>query len=209
LSRSLRLLVLLVAVAAGCAPRARQLAGTPSVARLPVTELQGARQIVFRWSYEEGSLHAGGEGVASVAAPDSARLDLFLDGGLGGGRALLFGDSLVVLGGDGIRRFLPPPPLLWASLGRLAVPSAADTAARSEGAVLRADIGAEPRYRATFDSTGLARLERIAGGRIMEWVARTDARNVRYVNEAARRSLTIVITRNEAVEGFDASFWDH
>jgi hypothetical protein len=208
LSRSLCLLVILMTVAAGCAPRARQLPGTPSVARLPDTELHGSRRIVFRWRYEEGSLHAGGEGVASVTAPDSARLDLFLDGGMGGGRAFLFGDSLEVLGGDAIRRFLPPPALLWAALGRLAVPPAADTTARSDGSVLRADIGSEPVYRATFDRAGLGRLERIDGGRIVEWVSRSDSGSVRYVNEAARRSLAIVITRNEVVEAFDASFWE-
>lgn len=209
---SLSVAALALAVLVGCAPRARPLAGVPTVERLPDTSIKGAMRMVFRWRYEEGTLHASGEGVARVVGPDSARLDLFVDGGLGGGTAFLIGDTLEVPGGESLRRFLPPPPLLWAALGRLAVPPAADTSARLEGSVLRVDIGREPVYRATFDPDGLRRLERIVDGRIVEWVSREggrrDGEQVRYVHESARRSLTLVVTSTARVEGFDANIWD-
>ncbi|HEX5830533.1 MAG TPA: hypothetical protein VFY16_06090 [Gemmatimonadaceae bacterium] len=211
-SSSLSLATFALAIVVGCAPRARPLTGVPSVERIPDTAIAGAMRVVFRWRYEEGALHAAGEGIARIVGPDSARLDLFVDGGLGGGTAFLIGDVLEVPGGESLRRFLPPPPLLWAGLGRLAVPAAADTTARLEGTVLRADIGREPVYRATFDVDGLRRLERITDGRIAEWVSRDggrqDREQVRYVNEGARRSLTIAVTSTERVEGFDADIWD-
>ena len=207
LTRSLRPLAALSLLAAACAPRAAPLVGAPAPARLPAAQLEGAQRVVFRWAMEDGTLVARGEGVARIAAPDSARLDFFLDGGMGGGTAFLIGNALDAPGGDFVQRLLPPPALLWASLGRLAVPPAADTAARAEGTTLRADIGADPVFRVTFDGNALRRLERIEGGRLQEWVARpTDAR-VEYRHEASRRRLWLDITRVERVEGFDAAIW--
>ena len=96
-----------------CAPRAGKLAGTPTPVRFPNTDLaKGHQRIVFRWEYVDLALAAKGEGVARIAAPDSVRLDFFLDGGLGGGFAILVGDSLTTPGGDDVRRYLPPVPLL-------------------------------------------------------------------------------------------------
>jgi len=192
----------------GCAPRAAPLDGAPAPARLPTAQLTGAQRIQFRWSYDDGSLIGRGEGLARVAAPDSARLDFFMDGGLGGGgTAFLLGDSVDAPGGDFVRRLLPPPALLWASLGRLAVPAAADTTARTDGALLRADIGRDPVYRVTFDGAALRRVERIAGGRLQEWVTRTSNAVVEYRHETSGRRLVLEITRQERVEGFDASIW--
>lgn len=199
--------VLLALVAAGCAPRARPLTGAPAPAAFPDTRLRGAEQVVFRWRYDDGSLVARGEGVARIAAPDSVRIDLFVDGGMGGGVAFLIGDRLEAPGGDMVRRLLPPPPLLWASLGRLAVPAAADTTARVEEGVLRADIGTDPVYRAEFMGPELRRLARIDGGRLHEWVRRSADSTVEYRHEASGRKLQLDINRRERVEGFDASIW--
>ena len=200
--------VALVATLPGCAPRARPLAGSPAPARLPPAQLAPGRQrIDFRWEYRDGDLLARGEGVARVAAPDSVRLDLFLDGGLGGGYAIVIGDEIYTPTGDQARRVLPPAPLLWASLGRLAVPPSPDTTARVDGGALRADIGRDPTWRATFDSAGLTRLERIQGGRLQEWAARDGAKHVRYENPLAQRTLTLDITRTQGVGEFDAAIW--
>ena len=197
----------MAAAIAACAPRARPLVGAPAPAAFPDTRLRGAERVVFRWTYDDGSLVARGEGVARIAAPDSVRLDLFVDSGMGGGTAFLIGDQLEAPGGDLVRRLLPPPALLWASLGRLAVPAAADTVARLEGAVLRADIGTEPVYRAAFEGTRLRRLERIDGGRVQEWVDRGTGASVQYEHESSGRKLSLSITTRERVEGFDASIW--
>lgn len=199
-----------LAMALGCAPKARPLAGAPTPARLPAAELPPGRQRVdFRWEYRDGDLLASGEGVARVAAPDSVRLDLFLAGGLGGGYAIVIGNEIYTPAGDQARRVLPPAPLLWASLGRLAVPPAADTTARVDGGVLRADIGRDPTWRVTFDSAGLTRLERIQGGRLQEWAQRDGASRVRYEHVLSQRSLKLDITRTQGASEFDAAIWRH
>lgn len=196
-------------VAAGCAPRAGHLAGNvaPEV-RLPDTALpSGSQRVTFEWEYrEQDGFSARGDGVARIAAPDSARMDFFVTGGFGGGWALLIGDALTIPGPDFVRRFVPPAPLLWAALGRLAVPAAADTTARTSGDTLRADIGREPTWRVTFVGPTLARVERIDGGRIVEWLSR-DSTRLRYENETGHRSLTLRVQRVESVSGFDPSTW--
>lgn len=204
--RSPRLVAVLALAAAACAPRAAPLTGAPVPARLPDARVSTPRQIVFRWELEDGSLVARGEGVARVAPPDSARLDFFLDGGAGGGTAFLIGDVLEAPGGDFVQRLLPPPPLLWASLGRLAVPPG-DTVARLDDAVLRADIGRDPVYRVSFQGDSLRRVERIDGGRLHEWVARDADGRVEYRHEASGRRLSLTITRVLSPGGFDASIW--
>ena len=163
--------------------------------------------MVFRWEFDEGSIVARGEGVARLAAPDSARLDLFLDGGFGAGHALVLGDSIIAPGGAPVREMLPPAPLLWAAVGRLAVPPAADTTATVDGSVLRADIGRDPTWRVTFDSARLTRLERIADGRLVEWIERRPDGTVRYAHPGDRRSLRFTVTRVEEVSPFDPSIW--
>ena len=195
--------------AAGCVPRVQPLEGAPAPARLPRAELPAVhRQQILRWEFADPDFRARGEGVARTAPPDSARLDLFISGMFGGsGVAFLIGDSIVAPGGALVRRFIPAAPLMWAALGRLAVPPAADTTVRVDGDTLRADIGSTDRWRATFVGERLVRLERIAGGRIQEWVSRTTPDDIRYRHEGASRSLDITITRTETVPAFDASIW--
>jgi hypothetical protein len=205
---SARIVLSVVVAAVACAPRAAPLVGAPTPARLPAAQLSGSQRLVFRWELDDGSLRYRGEGVARVTAPDSARLDFFLDGGMGGGTAYLIGDDVDAPGGDLVRRLLPPPPLLWAALGRLAVPPASDTVARLSSDTLRADIGHDPTFRATFTDGGLRRLERIDGGRRQEWGAISADSTIDYRHEAARRRLHLAITRVERVEGFDASIWE-
>jgi hypothetical protein len=193
---------------AACRPRLAPLTGEarPS-SSLPVTRLMpGHTQIVFNWDLDDRDMSGRGEGVARVASPDSARLDFFLAGGLGNGAAVLIGDSLRTPGGDMARRFIPPPTLLWAALGRVALPNLPDTVIRVDGGTLRADIGSPVRFRLTFEHDSLVRAERVEGGRVAEWVERSGSR-MRYRNEGARRSLQLVVTRTEHPPGFDATIW--
>jgi hypothetical protein len=194
-------------VAASCAPRLRPLAGAPTIARLPSTELPPShRQIVFDWELVDRDVTGRGEGVARVAGPDSARLDLFLAGGFGSGAAILIADSLRTPGSGLPRRFIPPPPLLWAALGRVALPALPDTTARVDGELLRVDIGKPVGWRLTFRRDSLVRLERIRDGRITEWVERSG-NIVHYRSEDARRALSLTIKRAQEVPPFDASIW--
>ena len=148
-----------------------------------------------------------GEGVARIASPDSVRLDLFLGGGFGSGVAVLIDDSLQVPRGSIVRGLIPPAPLLWAALGRAAVPAFHDTTARVDGELLRVDIGVPPSWRLTFRGDSLLRLERVRGGRIIEWVERAGS-VVRYRSEEARRALSLTIKRVQEVQPFEASIWD-
>jgi hypothetical protein len=103
---------------------------------------------------------------------------------------------------------IPPAPLLWAALGRLAVPPAADTAVRVENGVVRADVGAPPAWRVTFRGDTLLRLDRVSGDRVAEWVERGPPDRVRYRHETAHRDLTLVIQRVvEESSPFDATIW--
>jgi len=194
----------------GCRPpRLAPLEGVPAPARpLPTGTLPGGnRKVVFKWELRDGDVSARGDGVARVASPDSVRLDFFLGGGIGGGAAVLIGDSLQVPGPEAARNLIPPRALLWAALGRLDVPAERDTVVRVDAGVLRADIGAPVRWRATFHGDTLTRLERVDGSRIQEWVQRAADQSVQYRNEAARRTLSLIIQRSDAVPPFDPTIW--
>jgi hypothetical protein len=223
----IRIPVFAVVIACGatlsaCMPAARPLRGEPTRAVLPTTELPAKpQQLRFTWSYHDETFEANGDGVVRVMAPNHARLDFFLRNGMAGGYAILIGDSLIVPGVDLVRRFLPPVPLLWATLGRLVVPETPDTIARVDGDTLRADLGrlrggdasrAEGRaWRLAFAGPVLARVERIEGGKVVEWITRargaTGQWELRYVHEQAKRNLRIAVTDTLTVEGFDDAIW--
>jgi len=202
-----RSLFVIVVVSAACAPRLQPLHGAPAPKRFPVSELQpGHRTVVFSWELDDSELDARGTGAARVAAPDSARLDFFVSGGMGSGVALLIADSVVAPGGDMVRKLVPPAPLIWAGLGRLALPALPDTEVRVDGSVLRADIGRPVAWRVTFRGDTLTRVERVNKGRIVEWMERS-ATSAHYYHTTARRSLRIDITRINESAPFDASIW--
>ncbi|HXT15906.1 MAG TPA: hypothetical protein VN706_09770 [Gemmatimonadaceae bacterium] len=194
-----------------CVPRLSPLEGEARpAARLPKPALSGHQHIMFNWELQDREMLGRGDGAARLAAPDSGRLDFFLAGGFGGGAAVLIGDSLRFPASamtDLVSRIVPPPPLLWAALGRVALPNLPDTVIRVEGTTMRADVGSPVAWRLTFHGDTLVRAERVVDGRVVEWVDRTDPAHVRYRNESARRSLTLTVTRTSEVPGFDASIW--
>ena len=140
---------------------------------------------------------------------------------MAGGYAILVGDSLFVPGVDLVKRLLPPVPLLWSSLGRLALPPTRDTTARIDGDTLRADLGvlrgrdasgADGRaWRLAFAGTTLARVERIENGKVIEWMSRRRGADgqwqLEYVHERGKRRLAIAVTDTTTVEGFDDAIW--
>jgi hypothetical protein len=199
-----------------CAPpRALPLKGMPAPVRLPSGALPPGDQVVrFRWQYRDPSFSAKGDGAARVAPPDSARLDFVVGGALGGsGYALLFDDTLVAPGGGAARRYLPATPLVWATLGRLAVPPAPDTVVRVDGDTVRADIGPGVEsngttWRVAYTGGQLVSLERLSGGRVRETVTRDLGHGrIRYENPGGRRSLTLTQVRSGPVPGFDPGVW--
>src|SRR5690349_23859975 len=204
--KSLISLVLLAAV--GCLPSAAPLPGVLAPNRsLPDLELTtGHRQLTFRWEYQEGDLAARGDGAVRTAAPDSARLDFFLGGGLGAGAAVLIGDSLRTPRADLVRRYIPPTPMMWAALGRLAIPALPDTVVKLDGDLLRADVGRPVQWRVAIRGDTLVALERINDGKIVDRLTRTANGSVVYESPGARRKLELTILR-EQTGSFDASIW--
>jgi hypothetical protein len=191
-----------------CAPAAAPLKGVLAPDRsLPSIEMPaGHRHIVFKWDYQEGDIAARGDGSIRAASPDSARLDFFLGGGLGVGGAILIGDSLRTPRADLARRYIPPTPLLWAALGRLAVPSLPDTVVRIDGGLTRADIGRPLQWRVAFRGDTLVELDHISNGRITESLTRGADRVLTFEALAARRTLRLTIIREEPGT-FDDSIW--
>lgn len=217
MTRSRIALVMLSALLAACggAPLVGPLAGVPATVALPRTALpRGHQQIVFRWTFSDRLFSAKGDGVARVAAPDSVRLDFFADGGVGAGYAIVLGDSIYTPAGDQARRYLPPVPLLWAAFGTLHLVGA-DTTLRVDGDTLRADIVSDTSstpttfWRVAFVDRRLVRLDRVADSRLLELVERPDTVNVRYRNNAARRSLGLTIQRVIRDPIFDPAIWQH
>lgn len=199
-----------VLASVACAPRLVPLTGRSVPARLPQSALpRGHRHIVFKWTLDDRDFSSRGEGAARMAYPDSVRVDFFLGGGMGSGMALLIRDSLQIPESAGrlARRIVPSAPLLWAAFGRARVRPARDTAVRVDGDTLRADIGNPVAWRLIFARDSLRRVERVAGGRIVEWVVRFADGRIRYRDEASRRQLDLTVTRSVNVAPFDAAIW--
>jgi hypothetical protein len=198
--------VLLVVVA--CTPTAAPLKGVLAPDRaLPAISLaSGHRHMVFRWEYQEGDIAARGDGSIRTAAPDSARLDFFLGGGLGAGGAVLIGDSLRAPHADLARRYIPPAPLMWAALGRLAIPPLADTVVRIDGELTRADIGRPLQWRVAIKGDTLIELDHISNGKITESLTRGSNGTLTFQAPGARRTLRLTVIREEP-GSFDASIW--
>lgn len=163
--------------------------------------------MIFRWAFTDDNFRLRGEGAARLAAPDSVRLDFFVTNGMGSGHAVLIGDDLRTPGGSDVRRYLPPVPLLWAALGRVRVPGAADTLARMVGDTLRVQIGGDDGWRATFVRRDLTRLELVSGGRVPQSTSRDADGTIHYAYPRARRSLEMSVVRVDTVAGFDAAIW--
>jgi hypothetical protein len=203
MKRSLLLLAVL-----GCAPALKPLTGVAAPNRVlpPVSIPVGHRQVVFKWEFQEGDVAARGDGSVRTASPDSARLDFFLGGGLGAGAAVLIGDSLRSPNPELSKRYIPPTPMMWAALGRLAIPPLPDTVVRVDGDILRADIGRPVQWRVAIRGDTIVSLEHVSGDRIIERVNRGANGIVTYERPGARRRLDLTVLR-EQPGSFDASIW--
>jgi hypothetical protein len=201
-----RIAVMLIAI--GCARPLPPLGGVPAPERsLPALNIPaGHRHIAFKWEYEEGDVAARGDGAVRTAFPDSARLDFFLGGGLGAGSAVLIGDSLRAPRRDLVEKYLPPVPLLWAALGRLAIPAVGDTVVRLDGQLLRADVGNPTEWRVTIQGDTLVGLDHVSKGNITETLTRRGGGVITYEAPGARRRLRLTILR-DAIGSFDDSIW--
>jgi hypothetical protein len=204
----MRRLTIILLVLLACTPRAAPLKGVlaPDRALPAISMPSGHRHIVFKWDYQEGEIAARGDGSIRTAAPDSARLDFFLGGGLGAGGAVLIGDSLRAPHADLVRRYVPPPPLMWAALGRLAIPALQDTVVRVDGDLTRADIGRPLQWRVAIKGDTLIELDHISDGKITESLTRGENGTLTFQAPGARRTLRLTVVREEP-GSFNASIW--
>lgn len=204
----MRRVAVVALVGLACAPAAAPLSGVLAPDRTLPSILMpaGHRHLVFKWDYQEGDIAARGDGSIRTAAPDSARLDFFLGGGLGAGGAILIGDSIRTPNAAMAKKYIPPPPLLWAALGRLSIPPLPDTVVKIDGALTRADVGRPLQWRVTLKGDTLVALEHISDGRITESLNREANGTMTFQAPGARRTLRLTILRDE-IGSFDASIW--
>jgi hypothetical protein len=197
---------------AACAPKLAPLVNAVPVAQqrepLPRIELPRINQrIVFTWKLQEAELSVRGEGAARIAAPDSARLDLFVAGSLGSGAAWVIGDDMRLQAPEALRRVLPPPAFLWAALGRFSIPPGADTVVARANDAITAEIGPTPRWRIGMTAGRVTKLERAEGDRLVDRLERREDGSLVYLHGPSRRQLTLVITRVDTVPAFEPSIW--
>ncbi len=197
---------------AACAPKLAPLVNATPVAQqrepLPVIELpRHSQRIVFNWRLQESELEVRGEGAARISAPDSARVDLFVAGGLGSGAAWVIGEEMRLEAPESLRRVLPPPAFLWAALGRFSIPPGKDTVVARTDSTVTAEIGPSPRWRVSIRSGRVTRLERAEGDKVVDRLERRDDGSLVYFHAPTRRQLTLTITRTDSVAPFDASIW--
>lgn len=200
-----------LAALSACAPKLAPLANATPVPKsepLPVIELPRRNQkIVFNWRLQEAELEVRGEGAARIASPDSARIDLFVAGGLGSGAAWVIGDKMRLDAPEALMRVLPPPAFLWAALGRFSIPPGKDTLVARSDSSLTAEIGPSPRWRLALAGGRISRLERAEGDKVIDRLERRADGSLVYFHAPTRRQLTLTITRVDSVAPFDASIW--
>ncbi|HMG71079.1 MAG TPA: hypothetical protein VK544_08170, partial [Gemmatimonadaceae bacterium] len=127
-------------------------------------------------------------------------------GGLGAGAAVLIGDSLRSPHAELTRRYIPPSPMMWAALGRLAIPALPDTVVRVDGDLLRADVGNPVQWRVGIRGDTLVELQHISDGKITESLTRGVNGVLTYERPGARRRLQPTFLRDQ-LGSFDASIW--
>jgi len=181
------------------------------------SRIERPRQVVFRWRLRDGGRRVEGRGVARLAPGYRARLDLFTENGETAAIAALSGVELRLPSGAD-RRLIPPPPLLWASLGVLQPGSEASLVEGfREGngkLLLRYDLAGEEELRYTVRETRIRRVELLREGRVVERVNLTGEepgsplpREAEYRNLTAFRELSVSVESIEDVEPFPEEIW--
>ncbi len=216
---ALSCLLALAGCAGGGTPEAIGPVADPEMAVRSVevaTALERATRITFDWHLTEEGVRVGGRGVARIEPPDRARLDLFLDNGEGVAAAILIGDDLtlpVSLPGD----ILPPPALLWGTVGLVRLGAGVSVLDGQEladgGRIIRTRLpsGEGVIYRVLDER--LQEVSQTEDGTVVKRLAaryedggRIPAEAV-YRDLAAFRELTLTRERVEYVDGFPPDIW--
>lgn len=181
------------------------------------TRIDRPYTVVFGWRLNDSGRRVGGRGVARLAPPYRARLDLFTENGETAAVAALVAEE-VRLGAGVEEELVPPPPLLWASLGVLHPGREASLlgagAADGAGILLRYGLedGGELRFRVAERAVRGA--EVIRGGHVVERVRVEDEsgldrfpREANYRDLTAFRELTVTLESAERVPSHPEEIW--
>jgi len=220
---SRRVVALAATLAVGCAAPPPPPEVTPAVdveeralVAEATTRLEGPLRIVFDWNAREvGGSRLSGAGVARAEPPYRARLDLFLDNNEAVARAALVDGDLRLPGGTP-DDLLPPPHLLWGTLGvfRPGLDQTLLGGETVEGALrvrYRLEDGSEIHYR--IAGGRVLGVERLRSGSVVQRVEMEYEEGESVPSTATYRDLAegreLVLRRSslERVEPFPPDIW--
>jgi hypothetical protein len=216
----------LLLVLAACAPKASPATAqgsqpTPSGADAEVeraavasTALRQPVQLVFDWNMRDREARFGGRGSARAEPEYKARLDLFGPRGEGYFSAAVVDTTLRVPAAVADRVPIPPPALLWSTLGVFHPPADARlTATRRQGEETRLEYTrGNERWRFTLVGGRLRRaeLDRSNGRHTVELEGTADLglpKRAVYRDYAAFRELTLTLDHANAAQPFPPDTW--
>ena len=171
-------------------------------------------QILFSWNVTDRDARFTGEGVARVAPPDRARVDLFGPRGEGYLSAVVEGDELRLPSGAA-NVPLPPPELFWNVLGSFRPPDGAELvgAARDNTTTRLEYANGDDRWKFTLEDGTLRRAEWTGDGQGRRTVELTGRDSLGLPIGATYRDwpafLELRLTTKEVrnVNGFPSEIW--
>jgi hypothetical protein len=181
------------------------------------TVLQEPVRILFDWSLNESGSRTSGRGVVRMEPPYKARLDLFTGNGETVLRAALVDDVLRLPPGVESQEIVPPPALLWASLGVFRPGTLGYlNGGESEGddqirLSYGYDGGEEVRYHLTDDE--VTEVELLRRGNVAEVVAIEASSEHPFPHETVYRNLgefrelTLTLDVYEHVDVYPPDIW--
>lgn len=181
------------------------------------TRLDAPARVLFSWRLNESGRRLGGRGAARMEPPYRARLDLFLENGETAARAALVGGELR-LPPEVEPGLVPPPPLLWASLGVFHPGADAvllDGRAGEDGEIrLRFALSDDRELRYVLRDGEVRQAELVRDGHVIERVRVEEVAGpgevpgeAVYRDLAAFRELTVTVESIEEVEGHPPGIW--
>lgn len=191
-------------------------AGQVAGAAANASTIDAPYRLVFEWRATEPGSRLEGRGVARIAPPANARLDLFATNGEHIAAAALVGDELRVAANA--QTEIPQPPLLWAALGVFRPGTGSGLAGgRWHGngvAELRylSPDGGEIRYTLAGDRIDRVDVSNEGRARIEVRLSRSEGerfpREATYRDLEDVRELTIRLESVEHVESYPTDIWD-
>jgi hypothetical protein len=210
--------VIVAALLASCATGAPGALGTPdpdAAARLETATAPAHRlHVIFDWNLVDREIRFSGRGVLRLDRGQRARVDLFTPQGEAVAAAIIEGTAMRVAPAAA-SAMLPPPALLWGTIGAFRAPADAPLTGTSagDGSTVLEYVRDGTRWRFRFQDDTL---------RHTEWTTAAGGRRTVELRGAAAfglpaeasfrdwtefRELTLRVTDIEETTGFDPDAW--